>query len=339
MMNAKPLKVLIIGCGNIAGGFDADTNKDTLPCTHAGAFSRDERFTLVACVDPDNITRSRFMERWNIPQGFCNLDESINADLSIDIISICSPTTFHKSNLLDALKFKPKLIFCEKPVSESSRDTQLLTDACEAAGVLLAVNYTRRWDPDIVNLKQALLDGKYGKLRSVAGFYNKGILNNGSHLIDLLHYLLGDLQVIAVADAVIDLDARDPTVPALLKSATGTPIHLTIGHADDYSFFELQFVFSTGLLLMRDGGLSWASRYPILSERFPGYRTLGQEHSDQGGYPKAMMAAVDNIFHALSSGASLASTGDSALIAQTTCEEIIDLGRDNNDCIQAAYED
>ncbi|MDP1604344.1 MAG: Gfo/Idh/MocA family oxidoreductase [Legionella sp.] len=319
------LNVLIIGCGKIAGGFDASQNAGTLPCTHAGAFSEDTRFNIVACVDPDNITRSRFIERWNIPWGFNTLEEALGNQLPIDIISICSPTAFHKSNLLDALKFKPRLIFCEKPVSESSNDTQLLRDACENAGVLLAVNYTRRWDPNLVNLKQALLDGKYGKLRSVAGFYNKGILNNGSHLIDLLHYLLGDLQVIAVAEPLIDLSVNDPTVPAMLQSASGVPVHLAIGHADDYSFFELHLIFSTGLLMMRDGGLSWVSRYPILSERFPGYRTLGQEHFDEGGYPKAMLAAVDNIFDALSSGASLASTGTSALKAQITCEKIIAL--------------
>ena len=43
------------------------------------------------------------------------------------------------------------------------------------------------------------------RVRSAVGTYNKGVLNNGSHMVDLLHLLLGaddgPLRVIAGASA------------------------------------------------------------------------------------------------------------------------------------------
>lgn len=68
MSGTEPFNVLVIGTGNIAGDFDAGAAADALPLTHAGAFRRDGRFRLRACVDPDARRRSGFAAHWQAPQ-------------------------------------------------------------------------------------------------------------------------------------------------------------------------------------------------------------------------------------------------------------------------------
>ena len=52
-MGLDPLRVLIVGCGNIAGLFDQERSHYDFPYTHAGAYIRDGRCSLAACVEAD----------------------------------------------------------------------------------------------------------------------------------------------------------------------------------------------------------------------------------------------------------------------------------------------
>jgi len=324
------LNVLIIGCGKIAGGFDIGQDKDHLPVTHAGSYLHDGRFTIKACIDPDDTAREQFMDYWGIPTGYRSIDDALSAGLSINIVSVCSPTNRHMNDVLAAINLHPQLIFCEKPVTEQHEKTIKLLDACEKAGIILAVNHNRRWDPEIRRLKQALIEEKYGQLRSVVGFYNKGILNNGSHLIDLLHYLLGKMNILATGKGFIDLTENDPTIPALLCSEKGVNIHLVTGNAKDFSLFELQFIFSDAELVMRDGGTAWSCRYKKESSRFSGYQILGEAELKPGGYQYTMIHAIENIYETLSKGVKLQSSGKTAAQAQDVCERIISSEKELN---------
>jgi predicted dehydrogenase len=317
------LGVLIIGCGKIAGGFDfARTSPTELPLTHAGAYSRDGRFELAGCVEPDDERRTEFMSRWGIRKGFRTIEETKTSGTKFDVISICSPTNSHAGDLAAAAALRPKLIFCEKPVTGSAGQTAVAVRRCKEGGVLLAVNYTRRWDPAIADLRQGIHEGRWGELRSIVACYNKGLLNNGSHLLDLLLLLFGSLGVKAVGTPVEDYSPQDPTVPIWLESSTGVPILVACGNAADFAFFEMQLVFSLAVLTMEESGLAWRTRQPVESTMFGGYRVLGAGTRSAGGYTQAMRNAVGNIFDAISNGAPLASTGESALAAQRLCEEI-----------------
>lgn len=320
--NLRPLSVLLIGCGNIAGGFDKGREPNYLPYTHAGAYARDGRFEITACVEPDDERRKEFMSTWNILIGFHAVEEVLNGDYQFDVISICSPTACHSHDIEKAILLKPKLIFCEKPFTASAAASARLAAECKKANILLVVNHTRRWDPDVVKLQADMQSGHWGQLRSVVGFYNKGILNNGSHMVDLLHLLVGPLAIVKVGSAIQDYSPDDPTVPVWLRGAEDLPIHLTCGCAGDYTIFELQFVFSQGMLIMEEGGLFWRERRVVDSETFKGYRVLNEGVRRVGEYPRAMLGAIDNIYCRLKNGEPLASTGETALAAQRLCEQI-----------------
>jgi predicted dehydrogenase len=317
------LRALIVGCGRIAGGFDA-ARKDAaeLPLTHAGAYTRDGRFEIAGCVEPDGDRRLAFMTRWGIPAGFRTIEEAKSSGIRFDVISICSPTHSHAHDLEVSLNIRPRLIFCEKPVTGSAAQTEQMIERCRKAEIPLAVNYTRRWDPSIADLKAGIEAQRWGRLRCAVGHYNKGLLNNGSHLLDLLVYLLGPLRVVKAGKPVHDYTPEDPSVPAWLEAADELPVHLVCGHAADFALFELELVFSDAVITMEEGGLFWRERRPVDSALFQGYRVLGESTRRPGGYELASLRSIDNIFRAIHEGHELASSGESAVAAQRLCEQV-----------------
>ncbi len=322
------LEVLIIGCGNIAGGFDAKNSAGITARTHAGAYAAHGQFSIRACVEPDTNKRQAFIERWGVADGYGSMEQLLAHQPAIgsacfDVISICSPTAVHYEHALLAMRLAPKLIFCEKPVCSDIAQTQSLVQQCSDQGVLLAVNHNRRWDPEVTRLRDQFKAGHWGTIRSVTGQYNKGVLNNGSHLIDLLQDLLGPLTLTDCGTPCFDYLESDPSVPAHLVSDAGVPIALTCGDASDYSLFELQVVTQRGVIAMEDGGLRWRTRLSAPSPQFAGYRALEPGAICEGGYLQTMTNAVANIYRAVTSAEALASTGSSALSAQRICQQIL----------------
>lgn len=318
----RMLDVLIIGCGNIAGRFDEGRDATAGRLTHAGAFGAHGGFTLKACVDPDKARRAVFQAYWEVDQGADSV-EALGAPAGrFDVISICSPTSLHDTHLAAGLALQPKLVFAEKPLTGSVAATDEWVQRYAAAGVLLAVNHTRRWAADVVELAAALAAGRYGRVRSASGHYTKGILNNGGHMIDLLAMLLGPMELIAAGDAVWDHWPDDPSVPALLRTANGVPVTLNVGHAGDYALFELRLVTEHGVIAMIDGGMTWEKRDVVPNPDFPGYRALGPAVRQDGRYTGAMAAAAENIHRAITYGDALACDGAVALTAQRLCEAI-----------------
>jgi predicted dehydrogenase len=320
--SVKPLQVLIVGCGNIAGGFDQGWSLSDWPYTHAGAYTRDGRFCLAMCVEPDDARRNDFMATWSIPVGFRTIEEVLDSGFCFDVISICSPTHAHVHDLEISLRLKPKLIFCEKPATPSLMETERLVNECCKKNILLVVNYSRRFDPDVIKLQDQIREQQWGQLHSVVGIYNKGILNNGSHMLDMLSFLVGPMVLIKVGKPIHDYFSNDPTVPVWLETANGLPVHLAYAHANDYAIFELQLIFSLGVLTMEEGGMFWRERRAKDSATFKGYRVLDEGLRRAGEYPRSMLQAVNNIYDALHQGIPLASTGESALNAQRLCEQI-----------------
>lgn len=321
-MTAQAYKVLIIGCGNMAGGYDLMQPEDALPLGHSKAFAKHGGFTVSACVDPDAVKRAAFQHRWQVPAGFASVQEVAAAGGQFDVISICSPTHAHAADIQSALALKPKVIFCEKPVTSQLQESQRAVQSCADQHVLLAVNYSRRWSLQVAQLKAELADSHWGAVRSVSAVYNKGLLNNGSHMIDLLLTLFGPLQIVSVGQAVDDFFSDDPTIDATLLNELGLPIQLNVAHAQDYALFEMQIVTEKGVISMEDGGARWRFRHAKPSEQLAGYWFLnsGEWVKPQGSY--ALTGAVANIFEALQNGAPLASSGSNALQAQALCKQI-----------------
>lgn len=322
-VSLPPYGVLIIGCGNIAGGFDMVRAPHSPPLSHAGAYTQHGGFRLLACVDPDDGRREGFAKRWSVGTHAANL-AALGISLgTFDVISICSPTSLHHEHLAQALALRPRVIFCEKPLTADACVAAQLVRDCRAQGVALVVNYSRRWDPSVTEVVSQLKSGRWGAVRSVVGHYNKGILNNGGHMVDLLLRLVGPLELVSTACAEFDFWESDPTVAALLTTANGdVPVYLNPANARDFAYFELEIVCELGVLRMQSGGMDWQFRDAVPSSQFVGYRALEDARQVEGRYLESMARAMEDLYAYLHSGTLVRSTGEEAIQVQELCMQI-----------------
>lgn len=157
----------------------------------------------------------------------------------------------------------------------------------------------------------------------MVGHYNKGICNNGSHMLDLVLRLVGPLDLVSTACATFDFCPTDPTVSALLTAQNGTiPVYLNPADARDYAYFELEIICEHGVIRMNSGGIDWQTRKPESSSQFIGYRTLGQAVHIDGGYSECMRLAINDIYKYLTEGKFVDFAVEETLQVHELCAQI-----------------
>jgi len=309
-----------VGCGRIAGGYDDPAGPDIK--THAKAYLRHGGFRLVACVDPDPETARDFAARWGVERSHVSLEEAKGC---YDVVSLCSPPEAHADQLAALLEWDVSLVFCEKPLTDDIAQSRRLVEAYRAANRPLVVNYQRRWEPCADQLRQEIADGKWGRLLSVQGIYTKGVFANGSHLIDLLQFLIGPVTPERVFETRTDYSEVDPSLGALLRSAGGAPLILSIGDSRHFTVFELDLLFEQGRVTFADSGWTIICRRIIDDARYAHYRILEPLVPRPTEMGRAMSSAIASLHDSLTLGAEPRSTGATALAAQEICHALLQL--------------
>ncbi len=281
--------VLIIGAGKIAGGFDTPGSDVFL--THAHAYQKHEAFNLLGFYDVDFSKAKEMAQKWSV-SFFENL-KGINAD----IISVCTPDEVHLSSLKEALKLNPKLIFLEKPLSKDLKDSKEILEISKNIPVL--VNYSRRFIPEFQDLSINIKKGAFGEYFAGNGFYGKGFIHNGSHMIDLLHLLVGKTFKMDVIDGFIDFYSDDSTKTAILSFQSDKKFFMQGVDCNNFTIFELDLIFEKARIRILDSGLK-IEIYNIIEDTiFKGYRKLELKEEFNTKSNKAMFYAVDNIYNFL----------------------------------------
>ena len=313
---SEVLDVLIIGCGAIAGGYDEATPLSPNVMTHAKAYAQHPGFRLAACVEPDEERRAEFMSHWNVLRGYATLAE---VEFIPDVVSLCAPTPLHEGFLARLPTLGPALVFAEKPITGDLESARHIVAEYERQGIPLCVNHLRRWAPGLIDLRNEIASGAWGQFRRGWGAYTKGLLNNGSHMMDTLDMLLGPVRPLACGSKVPDGRDDDPTWDVLVSVASGAPVQLMGLDASDFSVFELELIFSGGRVSLTESMFTIRRRPAAPSADFPGYQVLAEGEPRSSGLGQAMAAAVDNIYGHLTRGEVLASDGNTALAAQQVC--------------------
>ena len=318
-------RVLIIGCGNIAGGLDFNHNhSNRLPLTHAKAYKKNHNFELVACIDSNEEQLLGFQKEWSISQGFLSIEEAISKKIEIDVVSICSPTHCREEHLNLVLSLNPRLVFCEKPIHFDISAAKNLIQKYKEKNVYLQVNYNRRFDHSVCDFKKSIESKEFGDLRVIRGWYNKGLLNNGSHCLDVLNFLFGRLIIKNVGEGINDYDKNDLSYPLHLSTRNNIPIFLSCGNANDFSLVELEFLFANGRIKMLNGGRNWSFERVTEDSTFRGYKILGDVEFTDGKYLESFSNAVSNIHNCLIKNEKLKSNGKDALKVLSLCSEILE---------------
>lgn len=311
--NMKKLRAAIAGCGLIGSEF-SDTS--VLPGTwsHAEAYKNCPDIELVSVNDtaPDKLERC--MKRWNVDRGYLDFSEMLEQE-NPEIISICTPDKTHSDLIGKALFHRSiKAIFAEKPLALDHREAENLVSIAQERGVILAVNYSRRYAPGFLHLKERMSSGMLGKIQAVTGYYTRGVLHNGSHWFDLANFLLGPAGKI---DAFDRLGERtdDPTLDVFIEFENGASGFLKACDASSFAIFEMDIIGSKGRIRIVDSGFV-IEHYRLEDSPFgAGYRTLVPSGKSEGGLGDALPNAVINLVRCLKEGSEPLSSGVSALSA------------------------
>jgi myo-inositol 2-dehydrogenase/D-chiro-inositol 1-dehydrogenase len=113
-----------------------------------------------------------------------------------DGVVIAAPTSVH-AELVERAAAAGKHVFCEKPLGFDIDAACRAVAAVRAAGVALQVGFQRRFDPDWLALREALVSGQLGRLE----------LFRGSHRNAREPAASADLGGLFVDVAIHDLDA------------------------------------------------------------------------------------------------------------------------------------
>ena len=315
---SEAFSVLLVGCGQIAGGYDQPGGNAIK--THAKAYLHHGGFRLAGCVDPDVEKARDFARRWQVDEAFPDLEAAAGA--AYDVVSICSPLVAHAGQLQALLDWDVRLVFCEKPLTIDTALSQEIVDTYRARNRPLAVNYQRRWDPSVRKVKADIASGRWGRLLSAHGIYTKGIYANGSHLIDLLHTLIGPLEPIMVTEQRIDYLPDDPTLGGILRTEDHRLVVLSIGDSRCFTIFELDLLFEQGRITFGDSGWTLCERRVTPDPRYERYFILEPQIIRPSTMDRAMSAAVANLYEFLAGERELVSTGETALVSQLTCQRL-----------------
>jgi len=175
---------IVVGLGS--AGLMVDYYKNKIIKSHAKAYNLHPNFNLTCSVDKKKSARELFKKKYNKP-SYPNFNFKLKN--SSFVASICCPTKFHKKCINQLLiKFKPKVILCEKPIAQTLNDAKLILDICKKKKIKIFVNYTRVAEPIFKKIKLKIKNSKNftGKV-----IYNNGFLNNGSHYFNLMTFLFG----------------------------------------------------------------------------------------------------------------------------------------------------
>ena len=266
-------KVLIVGLGQIGLHYDLNLNHDDYNLTHAHAFSLHNNFNLLGAVDIDKEQRNIFSNKYGLPAY-----SSLNAALKThnpDIIVISSNTSKHAEILNEILQsLSPKIILCEKPLSYSLGEAQKMIDLCEKSGVSLFVNYIRRSDPGVIEIKKLIGISKFKKKYKGVCWYSKGLIHNGSHFFNLLSYWLGPMkQFNLISDNKKRATHNDYEPDVEVEFERGTVTFLSAWD-EAFSHCTLELLSQSGRLRYEQGGapIEWQSVMP--DPYFSGYKVL-----------------------------------------------------------------
>lgn len=296
-------RALVIGLGQIGMGYDLKLDPTIGILTHARAFQQHYQFTLVGGVDNDPVRRQAFESHYAVP-AYADVVEALQV-LRPEVIAIATPTALHAPALTFALNSPyTRAVLCEKPLSYESGEADEMVAECSKRGVGLYVNYFRRCDPGVIEIKRRLDAGEIGGPLKGVVWYSKGLLHNGSHFFNLLEYWLGEAQRFEVIDAGRSLDDSDVEPDVRVSFARG-PVIFIAAREEDFSHYTVELVAPNGRLRYEQGGahIIWQAAVP--DPTFEKYITLtnpGKEIAN--GMHRSQWHVADQL------AASMAAPGD-----------------------------
>jgi len=274
-----------------------------------------------AGADSDVGRRTSFLKRSETAKAYPDYREMFEAE-RLDIVSVCTPTALHHEMVLAGVRAGVRAIFCEKPLAATPEQAAEMAEVCQSAGVLLAVNHTRRWEPIYVRAKQLVEEGAIGRMEAIVGYYPGKVFTMGTHLFDLMRFFGGDVQWVCgqSPDSRI-LSDEEGNLSGQIQFRSGATGCIISGWDRTNHVFELDLVGSAGRLrLSGDGAAMELCRFKE-SPRYSGYRELAKDNEiervSRDGQPQIsrLVTAMRDVIDCIGSGKQPACSGQDGLAA------------------------
>jgi predicted dehydrogenase len=168
----------------------------------------------VVAVCASGLERAQAVAKeYGIPKAVATVDEII-ADPTIDVVDICSPNPCHYAVAKAAIQ-AGKHVLCEKPLTVTAAEASELATLAKERGVICGTVFNNRFLAPIIRARQLIDEGKLGRILSfefsykhnscidpdrrvgwkqTAAFGGGTWYDLGPHVVDLCHYLCGELS-------------------------------------------------------------------------------------------------------------------------------------------------
>ena len=318
MIDSPPIRFVIIGAGSIGAfqsGVSGLLNHDAAICANNDSY-------LESFCDIDIEKAALAGKMWNCASTSC-IDEALGTNP--EVIVVATPDSTHADVLRKILACSPKIVLCEKPLTTQIEESRNLALLYRGAGVKLLVNYQRRFDSEVIKLKNKFVQGHTGGLISGVVYYSKGILHNGSHAIDLLRFIFGEPLWFMKSSSRSDYFIDDHTVAGLIGFQTGEIAMLGCDERA-FSIFEVDLIFDNLRFRYSCSGTEVALYSVRPDPNFDGYYELLLDEVKQSGFCESMPAVISHIVQMarFCSNEESAISAENAVKTQEVCQRIAD---------------
>ena len=193
----KKIKFGIVGCGRIAQ-------------RHAKHISKLGELVSVCDIV---FSKAQTLAKEYSAKAYQNINEMLENESDIDVISICSPNGLHATHSIKVLTLA-FTFFNEKPMALSSHDCGRMIKASEKNNKRLFAIKQNRFNPPVSAVKKLIDNGSLGKIYSIqlTCFWNRNedyykdswkgsiemdggtLYTQFSHFIDLIIWMFGDIK-------------------------------------------------------------------------------------------------------------------------------------------------
>lgn len=201
LIKDRAINIALVGCGRIAKN-------------HLQAIEQhQDRLNLTAVCDTNHEALHNTAQQYGV-DAYDNLDEMLQYSHA-DIVTVCTPSGLHPVQTIQIAKAGCHVI-TEKPMATRWQDGLNMVNACDEAGVRLFVVKQNRMNATLQLLKRAVAEERFGRIYMAninvfwtrpQDYYNQGggwrgtweldggaFMNQASHYIDLIHWLLGPVE-------------------------------------------------------------------------------------------------------------------------------------------------
>lgn len=309
-------RVAIIGCGNIAGGYDKAVPVEWT-FTHAGAYRLCSETELVAVHDILPEAMTKFKEKWGPVNCYENLEELLERE-NPHIVSICCSTENHAAVFQAVCRYDVPALFCEKPLSYDLEEARRMIRF--SGERIVGVNYFRRWNTTLQELKNRIDEGQFGELISIRAIYTKGFTHNASHIIDLILWFFGPVEGVKVMKC--QHSTPDEGISCQLElSKGGTAV---LNHLDSplYNCFEIDLFFRRGRVLLSQRGQEITEFDLTRDPHYEQFDILQPRETLKTAWKECMQWAVEDIVSCLKNGGEPKSSIKGALATLEVCHRV-----------------